>query len=140
MKIYRVSLYQLSSRDFYTGIVTYVDDIFIKKGIFGVKEVFTNFSEIDILTKSCFYDDLMYPFYKRFDRVGEDGTQLFIMKDSINEANLVNPESIDEYIDRFDDSKWKITYDRISQRRERLKNKTRNKIKIINSFEGKRYV
>ena len=136
MKIYKVPLYKVSYFILSYGEVSYIEDIIVKKEVFGVKEILTGYSKIDVLNRSSLNEGLIDSFDRREDKYNSYGYHLVVFRDSFVPKNRVVEKELDNYINKYDESKWKKIYENMKIISKNENNKINNKVKNI--FESKK--
>ena len=101
MQVFNVKVYNLFDlRNF--GKLVYLGNIFIKRNVFGVRELITNFpiKKVSCCTQFIEKSDL--------EKLNKFGYALAVQKEELIGENLVSYRDIVDYIDNFD--KYRICY------------------------------
>lgn len=93
------------------GSVEYLDDIIVKKTDYKVKEVITKYTNISL--DDTYTENKLH--YTIIPENKKDSIYLLVFKKDFIDANLVNQEELDNYINNFKESNFKKTYDEIKE-------------------------
>ena len=98
-----------------TGVIKEVGPVLVQKTPFGVKELLTGYSKIDIITKDSLAPDRerldIHSFFWKSTRATNEGAHLVVYQDSFCARNKVKAEDIDVYLKENENSNWKKLYE-----------------------------
>ena len=106
VRVYKVRLYDGVFKE---GNKDYdlVGSILVKRTPMGYVDVLTGF-KLSVFKESCIkVNELNENIIKRM------GHQPFILREELVQKNLATPEEIDEYVNQYEDSKWKSIYEQM---------------------------
>ena len=106
VRVYKVRLYDGVFKE---GNKDYdlVGSILVKRTPMGYVDVLTGF-KLSVFKESCIkVNELNENIIKRM------GHQPFILLEELVQKNLATPDDIDEYVNQYEDSKWKSIYEQM---------------------------
>ena len=127
-KMYKVPLYEVKYDGFNLGKLAYVDDVIVKKSIFGVKEVETEFDGIDIICQSFLKNERLDFISRKPAKAEEMGHHLVLFAESLKPENEAKLKDLVEYMDGFETSEWKRVFDSIRILTKEEKKQLRKKV------------
>ena len=119
MKFYRVPLYSVDYNITSYGKLNYIGDIIVKKKLFGISEVVTGYSYIDLFHKSNVNGGFLQQCYRK--KKTDSEYHLITFYEEFNHENIVLESDINEYISSYDESNWKKIFDFINKESEKIK-------------------
>ena len=135
MKVYKVNLYNAKYCN-NRSIVLNVGQVIVQRKMLNAKEILTGYSNIDIMPKNAMKDNgnhfpELNKEYWNLKKAKGEGVHLFIVSEELNETNKVKAEEIDNYVEQFEESNWKLLYEKMKVFTKEDKQKVNHKVKQV---------
>lgn len=131
MKLYRIPLYQASYHKYCSGSVSYVDDIIVMVKCGKIKEIMTGYSKISVYSTEVVSKEQLDYHYWNSSLEKKYGAHLFCYQSSFCATNCVTEAELNEYINNYENSKWKEKYDSMKILTKGEKKELRKKVNSV---------
>ena len=128
MGYYRVPLYKLEVVNSSSIKRTFIDNIIVRKTVFGLEEVFTEYNKILLLNRVYYSPNFNVRDFTSFRdycrRIEDrDGCFLYVFKDFINSDTKVRIRDMERFSNEFEKSNWKKFYHQLEEKKCMVKSR-----------------
>ena len=109
-KMYKVPLYEVSYQHLEAGKLSYVDTIIVKKNISKIKEVMTDYDDIDLINHYFLKHGKLDYYSRKPIKAKEIGHHLVVFTEDLIEDNRVQEKDIANYVSGYLQSEWNKIY------------------------------
>jgi len=130
--LYRVYYFNNEVSNEKKAVIIHIDKVIVKKNLLSVKELLTGYSKIDVVPQSGIKNIRIFDGLKeKYWKPSKEGGHLFVVAETLSSENLATQEDIDDYVDSYDSSKWKKTYEGIKMMSRQDKAKAHHKARQV---------
>lgn len=133
---YKVRLLKLKNNNEkdspYQYDIEYLGDIIVARNLLTVKEIMTNL-KITVVQEEDYEDTKKLRDYTSIfaKDLAEYGFKFFTLDSDFCKRNKITEKELEEYINRFENSKFKWDYDKMKRQTRKTKRKIKAKIKTV---------